>query len=192
MLYHFDYLTLMLSGIFDAQARVARLTYQIEKPSIVRTKFRIPEFCDALRRTGATQLHEIVTAADFGDYSRILAGLRNSIHGTALSGMGVSRAGELEQSSVQIHEDAASIWDAAERLGMRESFGLTGLGEIMIEPYTCALKLIEEGFAYVNRIAAATDLSRLLPPGVDANLPSGPGDDRIFGGETARRVDALG
>jgi hypothetical protein len=193
MLYHFDYLTLMLSGIFDAQARVARLTYDIHRPSVAKTKFRNPAFPEALRASGATELYEVVTAQDFRDFGDVLAGLRNSVHGTALSGMGVSRADDLEQSSVvRIYEDADRIWDAAGRLGMRDAFGISRLLGVVIEPYSCAAQLVDVGFDYINGIAAATDVSRLVPADNDVDLPTGPGDDRVFGGETARRVDALG
>lgn len=49
ILYHFDYLTLLLSGVFDALARVAYRVYQIQKPTDEKyASFRRKEFTTRL------------------------------------------------------------------------------------------------------------------------------------------------
>jgi hypothetical protein len=48
MMYHFDYLALLLAGALDAQARVARRVYQIKQPDDVNTGFHRKYFLEAL------------------------------------------------------------------------------------------------------------------------------------------------
>ena len=61
-----------------------------------------------------------------------------------------------------------------------------------VEPYTCAVRLCELGFRYVNHVAEATDVERLLAAGPTAELLAGPPEDCIFGSNIRRRIDALG
>lgn len=83
IMYHFDYLTLVLAGAIDAQARVANMAYQIGFDRW-RTSFRNREFADALKSKEALQLHDLIIKQSFKDLTTLLNELRNTIHSAAL------------------------------------------------------------------------------------------------------------
>lgn len=193
MLYHFDYLTLMLSGALDAQARIAREAYGVSNIPKRRTSFRNSAFRHAMEAAGDTTLTRVVGAGGFLDFQRLLGALRNSVHSTGLRGMGVSRSGQHQSSVVRVFEDAQTVWDVSNALGSRDDFGVTSVVGVAIEPYTCAVRLAELGLNYVNQIAEATDVGSMLPRGVAiTDLPNAPPEDDTFGREIRRRIDALG
>ena len=195
MLYHFDYLTILLSGTFDAEARIARQVYEITKVPARSTSFRNHDFRKALRDAGGQSLADVVNDVSFQAFQRFLGVLRNSIHSVGLHGLGVSRAGEQESSLGRVFEGDKDIWEAAVALGSCDDIGVTkhkAGSEVAVEPYTCAVRLCELGFRYVNHVAEATDVERLLAAGPTAELLAGPPEDRIFGSNIRRRIDALG
>ena len=194
MLYHFDYLTLLLAGAFDAGARIARLVCGLEDINLRAVNFRSQQFRQALRANGASSLGDVIDNRSFQMFQRFLGALRNSIHGTGLRGVGLDRAGEPEVSLVQVFEDHEDIWEVSAAIGSREDLGVAreaGLG-VTVEPYTCAVRLCEIGLEHLNGIAEATDVGRLLTEESRAGLLAGPPEDRIFGSETRRRIGALG
>ena len=195
MLYHFDYLTILLSGTFDAEARIARQVYEITKVPERSTSFRNHDFRKALRDAGGQSLADVVNDVSFQAFQRFLGVLRNSIHSVGLRGLGVSRAGEQGSSLGRVFEGGKDIWEAAVALGSCDDIGVTkhkAGSEVAVEPYTCAVRLCELGFRYVNHVAEATDVERLLAAGPTAELLAGPPEDRIFGSNIRRRIDALG
>ena len=195
MLYHFDYLTILLSGTFDAEARIARQVYEITKVPARSTSFRNHDFRKALRDAGGQSLADVVNDVSFQAFQRFLGVLRNSIHSVGLHGLGVSRAGEQESSLGRVFEGDKDIWEAAVALGSCDDIGVTkhkAGSEVAVEPYTCAVRLCELGFRYVNHVAEATDVERLLAAGPTAELLAGPPEDSIFGSNIRRRIDALG
>ena len=195
MLYHFDYLTILLSGTFDAEARIARQVYGITKVPARSTSFRNHDFRKALRDAGGQSLADVVNDVSFQAFQRFLGVLRNSIHSVGLHGLGVSRAGEQESSLGRVFEGDKDIWEAAVALGSCDDIGVTkhkAGSEVAVEPYTCAVRLCELGFRYVNHVASATDVERLLDAGQTVELLAGPPEDRIFGSDIRRRIDALG
>jgi hypothetical protein len=181
MFYHFDYLTFMLSGAFDAQARIAREVYAVTNVRKRYSNFRNRSFRQALETAGANSLMSVLKAPRFLSFQGLLAALRNTVHGTGLRGMGV----------VHEFESAQEVWDASNALGSPEDFGVTKGGDVSIEPYTCAVRLSELGLQYVNELAQATEVERLLPPPI-SDLMNGPPDDGLFRVDIRRRVDALG
>ena len=195
MLYHFDYLTILLSGTFDAEARIARQVYEITKVPARSTSFRNHDFRKALRDAGGQSLADVVNDVSFQAFQRFLGVLRNSIHSVGLHGLGVSRAGEQESSLGRVFEGDKDIWEAAVALGSCDDIGVTkhkAGSKVAVEPYTCAVRLCELGFRYVNHVAEATDVERLLAAGPTAELLAGPPEDSIFGSNIRRRIDALG
>jgi hypothetical protein len=191
MLYHFDFLTVMMSGALDAQARVARTAYDVTKPSIFRTSFRREEFLKALRAQGANKLVDVVEAPEFSAFLKLLGALRNSIHSIGLRGLAVSQPGQQQSSVVRIFEDAGRIWDASAALD-RERLGVTSLVGVCIEPYTTASCLANLGLQFVNAVAANTDTTRLLPRGTDPSVPEAPPPDGLWRPDVRERIDALG
>ena len=195
MLYHFDYLTILLAGAFDAAARVAHYVYDMATTNARTVNFRHRQFRQALRATGRAQrLAQVIDDSSFQAFHKLLAVLRNSIHGAGLHGIGVSRVGEPEASLLSVIEDHEHVWDTAVALGSPGDLGVTkqpGIG-VAIEPYTCAVRLCEHGLAHVNDIAAATDVERLLADESRATLLTEPPDDRVFGHDIRRRIGTLG
>jgi hypothetical protein len=188
ILYHFDYLTLLLSGALDTQARVCRIAYRLSA-SESRSSFRNPQLIKQLQAAGATKLADALTSTKYSAFQKLLGALRNSIHGAGLRGLGYVRGGEPERSLVQIFEEDRVIWEESGTLG-RSAVGVVGVGGVRIEPYTCANWLARTGLQWINLIAQLTDVERLLSS-TPRELRDGPPDDRHWNGDTRRRVSAL-
>ncbi len=164
MLYHFDYLTLLLSGAFDAQARVARRTYGIAKPKKDSlTSFRNDEFVRELGST-ATQLSKVVTTEHRATID-LVSGLRNTIHGVPLTGMGHETSSRAQDSYIEIprgliREDLVHELDS-DPLGQWGR--VTGPPSSLFEPYTFSVTLVERCLVAIDSIARATEVERLFP-----------------------------
>lgn len=194
ILYHFDYLTILMAGAFDAAARIAHYVYGIENINVRAVNFRNRQFRRALQTTAGARLAQVVNGSGFQAFQKFLAVLRNSIHGAGLQGIGVDRAGEPEVSLVSVFEDHKDVLETSAALGAPEDLGVTrqaGIG-VAIEPYTCAVRLCELGLTYVNSIAEATDIEALLAEASRTALLTEPPDDRVFGRDIRRRIGALG
>lgn len=194
MLYHFDYLTILLTGAFDAAARIAHHVYALSNINVRAVNFRNQQFRQALRTSGGARLARVIDDGHFQAFQKFLAVLRNSIHGAGLHGIGVDRVGEPEVSLVSVFEDHENVWEKSVALGSPDDLGVTrqpGIG-VALEPYTCAVRLCELGLAHVNSIAEATDIERLLADEARATLLTEPPDDRVFGRDIRRRIGTLG
>lgn len=194
MLYHFDYLTLLLSGAFDAEARLARICYNIQKPKEFQTSFRKSQFRDALIDNNATDIHEVVSTPEGGALLSLLFELRNTIHGENLNSLAVASGGRPHESYVAIRPDSEkSFWDAIEKLGGPDQWGVTKKYATHLEPYSFAVRLVDMAFRLLNSIAAATDVSLLLPQGKSIlDVRDGPPEDRTFQLKHRMRIDLLG
>ena len=197
MAYHFDYLTILTSGALDAEARIARQVYGLEDVPANKTNFRSHEFRRRLRLAGADRLVDILEDTQFQKFQRFLGALRNSVHSISLRGFALERRGEQEASFLQVFEGNRDILEASSALGPRSDAGVErqpGIKgfDVVIEPYTCALRLSELGFKYIDQIAEATDVERLLADDSAQDLMTRPPENRIFGGDIRLRVDALG
>ena len=72
MLYHFDYLTLLLlAGAFDAGARIARLVCGLEDINLRAVNFRSQQFRQALRANGASSLGDVIDNRSFQMFQRV-------------------------------------------------------------------------------------------------------------------------
>jgi hypothetical protein len=194
IMYHFDYLTLLLAGAFDAQALVARHAYKINRYSERNTSFRRPEFNKALAMNGAEKLYNIITSDSFRNLMILLFELRNTIHSDAMQNF-ISNVAKPEEAFVRVlskHRDL--LWKAAERYNSPERWGLVQLhGDIRLEPYTYAVSLVSECFKYIDAIAYATDITGLFPDGyVVPPLQEKAPDDEIYSENIRRRIEILG
>ena len=195
IMYHFDYLTLLLAGAFDVQARVARRAYRINSPIERNTNFRNQEFLNALKNKGAKQLYDIISGQCFKDLMTLLNELRNTIHNVAMN-IFISEAGKNPKwSFVRVlpeHQDL--LWEAAGRYSSPERWGLFQLrDDIRLDPYTYAVSLVSECFNYIDAIAYATDITGLFPDDYDIPpLQEKAPDDEIFGENIRHRLALLG
>ena len=193
LMYHFDYLTLLLSGIFDAQALIAHRTYNIEKPIERYASFRNEDMCKAL--TKATDLHKLVSDPKFKELMTLLYLMRNTIHKAGMRTTEYHVIGNQRISYVIVPTVfAENIINAVKNIGSSdEVWGLFQSHELLLEPFTYAAKLLKECLFQINEIAGATDVSRLLPEGVDIpDVSDTPPADPLFQGTIKQRINLLG
>jgi len=194
IMYHFNYLTLLLAGAFDAQARVAHRAYGIEGLRERNAYLHYMDFRRALNAIGADVLCGIVNSPGFQDVNVLLRRLRNTIHGAGLPTT-AHFDGRDQTSFVEVlPEHAHTIWRAADRQGGTEQWGLTGVGErVEFEPYTYASRLVTKCLELMDNIAAATDVVRLFTNNSPTpELQDGPPDDDVFNESIRSRLAVLG
>jgi hypothetical protein len=194
MLYHFDYLTLLLVGAFDAEARLARLAYDIKKPSVIDSSFRRKAFKNALTTANATELQNVVTSTEADALLNLIYLLRNTIHGESLTSFAYASGGRPHESYIAIQPEAeARFGDAIEKLGGPDQWGVTRRHDTHLEPYSFAVRLVDKGLKLLNQIAEATDVSQLLPEGRSiSDVCDGPPEDGTFQLKYRKRIDLLG
>ncbi len=192
MMYHFDYLTLLLAGIIDAQARITNIAYQVY-PNKQEVSFRWRDFVEALPGKGATELYDFTRGQRFQDVTSLLYKLRNTIHEAALRAISYHALPEPEQTFIELPPDIDNlIWDAAEGCGSPQRWGLTKSPrkDIFLEPYSYTIALVEESLGVIDAIAAATDVKRLFPDNQAPMFRQTPPADDAF--KWADRVMLLG
>ena len=194
-MYHFDYLTLLLSGALDAQARVAYRTYQIVVPASERNaNFRDIGFVTEIGKIDPN-LASFLNGDYYRDISKIVSKMRNTIHGAGLIPTAYQDGIAPEKSFVQVPDtDAQVIWDICEKYGSAANWGLLKLpGMILFEPYAFSQRLIKHTFEIVNTIATLTQVEKLFPTGVPIpelkNSP--PADDHMFDARIGERLALL-
>jgi hypothetical protein len=133
MLYHFDYLTLLLKGAFDAQEHFDQVAFKSFK-----------------------------TKPTFAFLYQMVCELRNTIHRVNLSGFSALSEGRFE-SWVEIPEKQASSLRAyAKQIEPTEDWGIREDRRLSIEPYSFAVALVDRCLSSADEIASATDVERLL------------------------------
>lgn len=196
MMYHFDYLTLLLSGAFDAQARIARRSYRITHPGERQAGFRRADFKEALKKSAATELSNLVSQPYFSSVLGLLHELRNSIHGAGLPTVGYGIVSGQEESFVEVlprYRD--KIRKHARQCGPPERWGLveTDKDKLLFEPYTYAVTLVNECLKQIDAIADATDVIGLFPTGYTLpELRDNAPDNDIFAEWIRERLAILG
>lgn len=182
MLYHFDYLTLLLSGALDAQARIAYRVYKIAEPKSERySSFRRKDFRESLKSCGAQKLSQLVSDNYVDDLMTLLYELRNTIHAAALPIPQDQSEQHPEISFLTIPNNQSTlanrIWECAGKCGSTDEWGLTrreytlmqqgkepeARNDVLLEPYTYASTLVSKIFDVINKIAVATEVERLFP-----------------------------
>jgi hypothetical protein len=205
MLYHFDYLTLLLSGALDAQARVARDVYGIAINQ-KRASFRNADYRDRLS-VADSRLHAIVSSPRTVTLLTLLYDVRNTIHAISLSNFSFRTPGSPEGglSAIEIADSALGdrLLNAAKSLGPPEDWGLsverhtedddaTVRELVLLEPYTYATALVSECVRLVDEIAAATEVTRLFHGRPVPDIPPGPPkDDSTFSADVGDRLAVL-
>jgi hypothetical protein len=191
-MYHFDYLTLLLSGAFDAEAAIANLVYGLGLKDF-DVSFRKQSFIDALNKSHAQRLVSEVTSPRCCQLMIMLHKLRNTIHSAGLNTYGLVQLSRPEASFATVPESFRDkLEQAAISLGGLDCWGLrhdnflvhnseTGINtpsyEISIEPYTYASRLVDEWFSLIDDIAGAIEVERLLPAGWDDSQLSSTPDE---------------
>lgn len=201
LMYHFDYLTLLLVGALDAQARVAHRAYGIsghERDAHLRRR----SFRDKVARAGAGGLCALLSEARSEALLAFLHGVRNTIHGAGLRSHTYAPVGS-EWARIEVEDPglATALWSTASALGGPEEWGLAKerhrrgaegpiVERFFLEPHTCAEVLVRECLALVDKIAAVTDVDRLVG-GQARPLREQPPEDHVFGAAIRERLALL-
>lgn len=163
IMYHFDYIMLLLVGAFDAQARIAHRAYGVTG-SEYYASFRNAKFQKSLKKNGALSLYTLATSDYFENVMLILHKLRNTVHSAALNSIGFQSSNKPQESFVEIPKsDEEEIIHAIQTLGGFDEWGIEEWpGILVFEPYTFAANLVKKCFGLINEIAIIIDKSRLL------------------------------
>jgi hypothetical protein len=186
-LYHFGYLTVLLGGMFDAEAQIAKLAYGMRTKDAATDLWR-KQFQDDLVTTGGTLL-PLLQSQFAKDVGVVLKSVRNTVHSVAL------KAIHIQEDHVTLPEPwADKVCDATDRLGSRAAWGIRRSGQtVEFEPYPYACQLVSTCFAFANDVADATDVLRLFPSGADLSRVSvRPATDGLFAPYIRERVVLLG
>lgn len=191
--YHFDYLTLLLSGSFDAAAKVAWHIYKIDSKKVKErnASFRNKDFVDELKTNGAVNLTNYLAGNRFKNNSTLLYELRNTIHGAANPVVRISGKGHYITPFEQYRE---KLFKAAQGLGPVERWGMESKSGHNFLPYIYAVTLVSECLETLNEIISLTDISKLFPDGKIPESLDGPPQDTsgLFSPWVQEKVLALG
>ena len=195
IMYHFDYLALLLMGAFDAQARVARVVYEITDVAERNASFRSKKFRQSMRRSGALALYN-QTSGQFFDLMTLLKEVRNTIHASVWPTIASVHNGKDEESFINVPTAyQGDLWQAAQQCGSALDWGLIRDSEfsmLLLEPYSYATNLAAKCFDQIDEIARLTDVVRLLPADFDiGQLREKPSYDEKFNEFVRQRVELL-
>jgi hypothetical protein len=158
IMYHFDYLSLVLSGAFDAQAKIINDVYGL-KVNKEQEKLHNQTFLKKLKGNNeAKDIYDIISNEDEPcDILLILNGLRNTIHEIALEIVSFGSENSLTKKLlINLPTDIRShLISYINQLETKDEWGILGypLG-IYLEPYSFSIKLTEECFHIINSIAS--------------------------------------
>ncbi len=208
MMYHLDYMLLLLGGVFDTQARIAMRAYGIEGNE------RTASFSKRANKGFVGQL--VGSLADFvGDpanqsFINLVLALRHTIHGAKLPAFGVAfrdqygRVDRQGASRIGIpHDQISTIKEVRQLNPMPDAWGSEDWFETdggrkrflgtLVEPYTFASAVLDKSMDLADRMLSATDLQGLLPPGVQPNDWPGrpPADDDFHNPERWGQLSLL-
>ncbi len=200
-MYHFDYLTLLLRGALDAQARIAHRAYAVAG-SEREAGFQRRRWLEKLSRVAAP-LHDVLTMPHSAHLLTLLGSLRNTIHGAALPGPAVCSTDPVSTIEMERHAEATALRNACTALGSLAEWGFAteryadaATGErrerFSLEPYALAEALVRECLILIDAIAAATDVDRLLGVSTVPPLSSQPPEEGPFRPSIRERIALLG
>lgn len=177
MAYHFEYVTLLVSGAIDAQARILRHVYSIPvKPKYA--SFKNESFMKRLRAAGAVAICDLVEHGVHDDFLVALRTIRNKIHADPLGDMGYSSPATGDIGLLTLgSDDAQIVLQRVRALGNPDGMGIFPFGHprILIEPFRCASFLLLHTFRLIAAISQATNCGAPL-----ANDPEHPAALDLF------------
>lgn len=193
IMYHFDYLTILLAGALDAQAQVAKRAYALPKRFDRSASFRHRDFVGAIGNSGALKLHRLCTEQRTKDLLTVLFEIRNTIHSANLPTFARQRSGSSQESLVHIPTQVQEkIHTAAERLRPLRHWGLQSDNPAFIEPYSFATSLVDACLQLVNDVAESTEIARLFPDrSAVPKLMDVPPEDGVWAEQIRQRLAML-
>lgn len=192
IMYHFDYVALMLVGVFDAQATIINYVYGLVKNNF-DVGFRKPRFQEALQKSKAKDLFKLVTSDYCGHLMKMLHTIRNTIHNAGLSTFTLLKMPDPAISLITVPETMQEeLWQTSQVLGTPSEWGLireeymlfdsetktqSPKTRISLEPYSYVTKLIDMWFDLFNQIAERTAIEDLFVGVEVPELINKPPDD---------------
>lgn len=192
MMYHFEYLTLLLMGAFDAEARVAFRVYNLPG-SEQFAGFQKKKYLKGLEENGAESLAKLAYSQRFTSILILLKELRNTIHGASMPTTGFRTGDEPEASLIRVlPQYSNALIEAAAAVSSPDDWGFFRLGsEWFFEPYTYSTMLVKESLKLVNEIAFITDITKLFRQDKIPVLRDGPPEDELFSEKMGRHLSML-
>jgi hypothetical protein len=167
MVYHFEYMLLLLAGALDAQALITNYIYKTKQKG-QGISFRSNAFLKELGKNGALGLVNSLQSEtqNFNTFSKLIFEPRNTIHKEALLTRGLHYENN-PQTHIRIHLPngcAHCVLEGAKSFGGYNYWGLTSIAnQVFLEPYTYASNLISKSFEFIDLIASNTTIDRLSP-----------------------------
>jgi hypothetical protein len=156
MCYHFEYVTLLLVGAIDAQARILNYVYDVGfAPHEVRYSKR---FQKELRAVGGGAICNLVESGPHFDFWEGLRAIRNRIHGEPLGEIGYTSPASGDMNLLTLEgKDGATVLEKSRQLGDPTSMGIFPFERgILIEPFRCASFLVRHALEFIGAVADAT------------------------------------
>jgi hypothetical protein len=143
--YHFDYLTLLLSGALDAVMHIANAVYEINEDDwnvgLWRKEFR------KVMKQRAPAIAELLGRRDAKALRHLLAAPRNTIHSEQLRSITFSHQDSPSIGLITLGQEIGHrALDASRDVGGPGRWGIVEYPEIPIEPYAYSTALIETCF----------------------------------------------
>ena len=191
-LFQLDIALLMLTGAFDASARVAHLAYRLPG-SLHDAGWRRAPWIRGLARLAPELAESVAPESARRDVLDLIGLLRNTIHGEGLQGFAfreVSRPLDTEHLVHLPRSSANRLRSIVERRGGLSPWGIREIGSdvLALSADDFVERLLPESTTILDQLMADTDVGLLA--GVDpADLSEGPpGDDYLFSPELTRNV----
>ena len=189
-LFQFDVLLFTLSGAFDGAARVAHRVYALGTGEY-RAGWTNRDWRKRLSDPAPDLAQLFDHESDNWRLLRLVALLRNTIHGAPIRAIGTS--GSQRRSLVAIPgEERSEIAELAEALGGSDRWGVRVSGtETYVEPDRFTECLMPLAIALLDETLSHTDVRHLPGVGPDAELTSAPPEKYPFSSEIRRRLRLL-
>lgn len=187
ILYHFDYLTLLLTGAFDAclllAKHICKISIDDKRVGFWRDEFRNKS------KVAAPRLDDVLNSDRANALRFLLFDQRNTIHKARLKSLGYQEAGRPRIALVKLGEYGPAARVAAEKLGGCERWGMMLSYEFPFEPYSYTLALLDESFCLISDMLEAIEPPSTKSPEPEPVARPIPG---LFNADQMRRIGLLG
>jgi hypothetical protein len=201
MMYHFDYLSLLLSGILDSQALIIYRLLGFKEPPEYRISFRNGPFVKKIfdHNDGLANFFVEQNTRTLVD---LVFEVRNTIHREKLDLVNLNHpTNTIRGALIYIPErhygklNIQSAWEICKSMQLKQEWGiLDDASNVWVEPFTFATKLLEECFIMMSSIIRKTNVLYASDGTKELELERiAPGNESLFGPEAkARRFILLG
>jgi hypothetical protein len=192
VIFYFEYLTLLLAGVFDALAEITNIVYKLGMDKF-NIGFRKKKFQKKLKESKGENLYNLISSKNCLNLMNMLILIRNKIHGAGINARDLAFANDPEITTIEIPDDIKNeIWQSSEELGNPLDWGLfyksytqidsiTKIKQrktsISMDTYSYATKLVDTWFNLFDEIARLTDIELLFEGKDLPDLNTGPPKD---------------